>query len=442
MLLWILRSVLSFVLGLLVFGAFLVYVVFSALNGLFDDRVYADALVEADAYQRLYSQAYAIAWEDFGEIPGVSYADLVAMVREVAPPAYLQEQVEDNLERMAAYFGKGKEPDAETDRLELYLELEQPLARLKPTILDYLDRRVDGLEVLEPESPYNPFEQVGYVQDLNESLYVLLQNRETPGAVPSIRFIPDLLRPVTFDLVMGQAPDYLSLDSRSRRKLESGTPKLREQFIAGNTREFIKLVTRAIAIPYIDEAIAEIEAGLGLDDRRRLDLLAVAADGMGYASEAELQRELAGLRSGLRRTLNQGRVWSLIAVIVGTAAMGLLYLRQPATFLRWLRLTLLLTSVGAFALGWLAQMVLPGLLGNQVGRLLSSNFGLSPESINLASDVTESVIVNLLDGITWPALIPLLLAVALFAAPYGWARWQKLRGQSSAPEPSSGPGAA
>ena len=38
MLPWILRSVLSFVLGLLVFGAFLVYVVFSALNGLFDDR--------------------------------------------------------------------------------------------------------------------------------------------------------------------------------------------------------------------------------------------------------------------------------------------------------------------------------------------------------------------------------------------------------------------
>ena len=442
MLPWILRSVLSFVLGLLVFGAFLVYVVFSALNGLFDDRVYADALVEADAYQRVYSQADAIAWEDFGEIPGVSYADLVAMVREVAPPAYLQEQVEDNLGRASAYFGKGKEPDTETDRLELYLELEQPLARLEPTILDYLDHRVDGLEVQEPDSFLNPFEQVRYVQDLNESLYVLLQNREAPDAVPSIRFIPDLLRPVTFDLVMGQAPEHLSLDSRSRRKLESGTPKLREQFIAGNTREFIKLVTRAIAIPYIDEAIAEIEAGLGLDDRRRLDLLAVAADGMGYASEAELQRELAGLRSGLRRTLNQGRVWSLIAVIVGTAAMGLLYLRQPATFLRWLRLTLLLTSVGAFALGWLAQMVLPGLLGNQVGRLLSSNFGLSPESINLASDVTESVIVNFLDGIAWPALIPLLLAVALFAAPYGWARWQKLRGQSSAPEASSGPGAA
>ena len=42
---------------------------------------------------------------------------------------------------------------------------------------------------------------------------------------------------------------------------------------------------------------------------------------------------------------------------------------------------------GLFALGWLAQMVLPGLLGNQVGRLLSSNFGLSPESINLALDV-------------------------------------------------------
>ena len=81
MLLWILRSLLSFILGLLVFGAFLVHVVFGVLDGLFNDWTYADALAEQDAYQRLYSEVLldpgfeALFQDWFERVPAVSHSE-------------------------------------------------------------------------------------------------------------------------------------------------------------------------------------------------------------------------------------------------------------------------------------------------------------------------------------------------------------------------------
>ena len=326
MLLQIIRTLAATLLGLLVWGGLLAWLVFNQLSDkLFDDRIYAAALVERDAYQRIYSQVLpGSSTETFigsrlGELPGFSPPDLAATLSVVAPPDYLQEQAEGNLKRAAAYF------QGETDRLELYAELEQPLAQIRAETPDYPENRV--------------------------------------------------------------------------------------------------------AVAYLEDTIARFEAELNLDDQGRLNLLALAAGSTAYGTEAELRAAIARFRSDLRGGLSQGRQWSLIVVIAGTVALGLLYLPNLVGSLRWPGLTLLLSGATAFLLGWWAEATLPGRVAEWVSSLAGPELDLSPAAARLAAETLESVLAGLLAGIGNPALLPALAGLSLLAAAYGVARWRKPRSQ-------------
>ena len=80
-LLWILRSTFTFLLGLVLFATFLVWLVAGVALKLFDAWPYVDALREQDAYQRFFDQVMA---EDspnspmrdlLHEVPGVTYKE-------------------------------------------------------------------------------------------------------------------------------------------------------------------------------------------------------------------------------------------------------------------------------------------------------------------------------------------------------------------------------
>ena len=329
-LLWIIRFMAAFLLGLLVWGGLLAWLVFNGLSDkLFDDRIYAAALVERDAYQRSYSQVLpessieTFIGSRLGELPGFGPTDLAATLSVVAPPDYLQGQTEGNLKRAAAYF------QGETDRLELYAELEQPLAQIRAEI-------------------------------------------------------------------RAETPDY---------------PENR------------------IAVAYLDSTIARFEAELNLDDRGRLNLLALTAGSTAYGAEAELRAAIARFRSDLRRSLSQGRQWSLIVVIAGTVALGLLYLPNLVGSLRWPGLTLLLSGATAFLLGWWVEATLPGRAAGWVSSQAGTELDFSPAAARLAAEVLESALAGLLAGIGNPALLAALVGAALLAASYGVARWRKPRSQ-------------
>ena len=122
MLLSLIRSLAALILGLTVFAGFCLWLVLHQVSGkLFDPALYADALIAADAYPRLYSDLLTgpagERWtrDLLGAGLPVADADLIDLMREVAPPEYLQGQTEDNLRRSAAYFR------AETGQLELYV---------------------------------------------------------------------------------------------------------------------------------------------------------------------------------------------------------------------------------------------------------------------------------------------------------------------------------
>lgn len=426
MLLSLIRSLAALILGLAVFAGFCLWLILSQVSGkLYDPAVYAEGLAAADAYSRLYSDLLAgpagqgWARDLLGEGLPVADADLIDLMQEIAPPQYLQGQVEGNLQRAAAYFRE------ETDGPELYLELADPLDRLTPAALNYLDRRIDRLEVVEPELLSHPFTGADYARALGESLNGLIFRQSIPETIPSIRILPETLRPAAFALVMSQLPDYLALPPESRADWAAAAPELRAHFTAGETRSFLKAAARVIAKPVLEREIAAALAGSGLADQNRLPLLPLLAAATGYPSAGELSAELDPLRQDFNRFLYRGRLVSLAVVLLGTALLGLLYLPNLARCLRWPGITWLLSGLAAFGLGWLAASVLPGAAAEGLRRLLESDAAVSPAAVNLLTDLAQELAAGLLAGIGNGGLALALLGAVLLALAYVLERRRK-----------------
>ena len=427
MLLSLIRSLAALILGLAVFAGFCLWLALHQVSGkLFDPALYADALTAADAYPRLYSDLLTgpagERWtrDLLGAGLPVADADLIDLMREVAPPEYLQNQTEGNLRRAAAYFR------AETDQLELYLELAEPWSRITPAALNYLDRRIDRLEVVEPGMLLNPFTGDDYARALAASLNGLIFREQVPETIPSIRILPEPLRPLAFDQVLSRLPDYLELPPPARANLAAAAPALRAQFIAGNTRQFLKIATRSLAEPVLEQEIAAAAVASGLDDRKRLPLLPLLAAATGYPTPEELQGDLAPFRKDLNQFLDWGRLISLTVVILGTALMGLLYLPQLPRCLRWSGITLLLSGLAALLLGWLATAVLPGAAADGIRQLLALDTELSPAAVNLLADLGQELTAGLLGGIGNGGLALALFGAVLLALAYILERRRKV----------------
>ena len=427
MLLSLIRSLAALILGLAVFAGFCLWLVLNQASGkLFDPAVYADALIAADAYPRLYSDLLAgpagerWARDLLGDSLPIEDADLIDLMREVAPPEYLQSQTEGNLRRAAAYFR------AETDPLDLYLELAEPWDRVTPAALNYLDRRIDRLEVVEPRMLLNPFTGEDYARALAASLNGLIFREQIPETIPSILILPEPLRPVAFDQVLSRLLDYLELPPPARANLAAVAPELRAQFTAGNTRQFLKIATRSLAEPVLERELAAAAVASGLDDRKRLPLLPLLAAATGYPTAGELQGDIAPFRKDLNRFLALGRLISLALVILGTALMGLLYLPDWPRCLRWPGLTLLLSGLAALLLGWLAAAALPQAAADGVRRLLTLDTELSPAAVGLLADLGRELAAGLLGGIGNGGLALALLGAVLLALAYGLERRRKV----------------
>ncbi len=428
MLLSIVRALAALILGLAVFAGFLVWAVLNqAVGKVFDAGVYADALAGVNAYERIYGEVLAgeegELWmrELLGENLPVDYGDLTGIVREAAPPEYLQGQVEGNLSRAAAYF------QGETERLELYLELGEPLARLGSAALDYVEERIDRLEVVEPGMLFNPLAGGEYVRALGESLEGLIFREELPETIPSIAILPELVRPAVFELAVAQLPEYLELPAAARDSWMAAEPELRERFADGDTPGFLKAAARAIGKPVVEQGIAEAGVMLGLDERGRWHLLPLAAEGMGYGSEGELQGEIDGARDRVNDLLRWGQRLALAVVVVGALLMGLLYLPNLARSLRWPGVTLLLSGLAVFGLGWLATAALPGMAADGVRQLLAAEAGGSAALAGLLAVAAQAVAAGLLAGLGNWGLGLAAAGAVLLAAAYGMERRRKGR---------------
>jgi hypothetical protein len=99
--------------------------------------------------------------------------------------------------------------DAET--LEVYVDLGPPLDRVKPTLLAYIDRRIDAVPEEDPGLPECTPDRVSQVANHYLEVFSNLAAGEVPTALPSLKAISRPCRILIFDLAFDGAGGISSL---------------------------------------------------------------------------------------------------------------------------------------------------------------------------------------------------------------------------------------
>ncbi len=412
----LLRPVLTLVLGVLFFVAFFWWV----LQGNVTDKLltaefYTDTISQEDAYNRIYDEVLLdeeledTTQDLLGGVQVVSQEESVALLRDILPPEYLQSQTEDAIQRTVEYFR------GDRDTLDLYVALGPPLDNVEPVVLEYIDRRIDGLEEQDLGRLECTEQQASEVADIYRDRWRRLSKGEAPSSIPSLASFDEQCRGAIFDLAFDEPLAETGLDNRAKQGLRAQRGELEEHFRNGEAKEVLKLAARPLADPLIDDAIQDVRDRL--DSRDRFDLVHNVAD-QNDTSEQELRADLDSARdvvSGGR----QSAKWVAIVVLALSAVFMLaLHYSNFKNGLRFLGSTLFATGLVFFVVAKVAADQLPGRVQDLLDSSSDQLTDVPPSVIGLAEDLLVSFGKQLVAGVDIPALVALIVGVVVFGASF------------------------
>ena len=404
-------------LGIVVFVGFL----FLILVGNFTDKLlnadfYKDTIVGQDSYNRIYDEVLVDQElrdktdELLGNIKVVDHDEIVGLLREILPPAYLQSQVEGSIDRTIRYLNE------DLDELETFIELGPPLDNIKPVLFAYIDGRIDQLAVEDPGVPDCSTASVTELSNRYVDRFNQLADGEVPITVPSLMSLSQTCRTLVFAASFDLLVASPALSAGSRRLLQESRQDLRAPFVAGDTLEALKVGARPLVIPLMDEAIAGIRAELGEGDR--LDLIQQIADYDDELTEEEIRSEIADARKWVSRSGDFGTVVSLAMIIGGSIIMGLIHLPSLSGALRWPGITLLLTGVFYYVAGTVLESEIPDRLSTVLERGTDQVSAIPPSVSDLGTDLLVSFGSQLPSGYEGASITIIVVGVVLFAGSF------------------------
>jgi len=412
------RPVVALVLGVVVFFGFL----FLLLSDNFTDRLlsaefYTDTLEAEDTYNRIYDDVMldpeleSTTQDLLGDIQVVSHADIVGLLREIVPPAYLRSQSEGSIQRTVGYF------NGDLEDLEVYVELGPPLSKVKPALFGYIDRRIDGLTEEDLGSLPCTSQRVTEVADLYRGRLERLSAGEVPEGVPSLDSFDSGCRRLIFGLAFDQLVGQRGLDERARAGLVEQRPDIEKAFVVdGDTRGVLKLAARPLATPLMDDAIDRLRAEL--DERDRLDLIYRIALWNDDYSEETLRSDFDDARDWVSWGRKFGKAVALTMLIAGAVLMGLVHYPSVKNGIRWPGVTLFLTGLVFFVGGKVLQSQVPDRLQDLVDRG-TDQVSVIPSSVNdLGGDLLLSFGKQLTEGFAGASLTLLIVGALLIGASF------------------------
>ena len=240
--------------------------------GNFSDKLlnadfYRNMIVAEDTYNRIYDEVLVDeALEDktaefLGNIKVANYQEIVGLVREIAPPAYIRGQVEDAISRTVDYLNE------DVDYLDVHVDLTKPLENVKPVMFAYLDRKIDELELIDPGTVSCPIDAT-----INQNLsnlagdfmakFLAMSKGEIPVEAPSLAALQLLCRQMLFVGFYDHLLDSTDLPAEANQSLRDQRKRLNGFFESGDTLAMLKVASRSLTEPLIDEAIVQIRQDL------------------------------------------------------------------------------------------------------------------------------------------------------------------------------------
>ena len=472
----ILRALAGLVLGLAIFAGLMYSLVLGNFSQRLEDpEVYNVAISETDAYNRIYDEVLLddVLEDELADLlgdmdfQGHGDADPVEVLRGVMPPAYLQEQTEANIARFTAYLRH------ETDDLQVYVDLSEPLERIEPVVYQEVDRIVDQLE-------FQDIQELGCSEATRAQLsaeYAEMLDRVSRGTLPeSVSPLPGLAM-VCYE---GGPDDWIDdvlvspvINSRAARLLSDARESLREplaaiqqsladllepirplidaarsllspitsriqgvaqdalsaaaQGVEQASRATLKQLARPLIQPRIDAAVADIRLQLKPGDR--LDLLEKLAENSDDFTRDDIRQQAESLRDTVSTANGPGRIIALLMVIIGSILLAVVYIPRPADMLRWPGITLFLGSGVCLVVGVVINSAVPGRIKDAIVHSTSYAPDVPTAAIDLAGDLLESFAQQSTAGFIPAAATVMAIGVVLVVASFfASALWAILRG--------------
>ncbi len=412
-----LKTALSVVLGLAVAAGLGFYlVVVNATRQLDDAAAYNAALVEADAYARIYDEVLPDeALEDetsdlLGNVAISDQDDVVDVLRQVFPPDYLQEQTEANVERFTAFLRH------ERDDLALYVELAAPLERIEPAVLDKVHRYIaDEMEIEAPQSPGCSPSTVQRMAHAYAERYAQVSDGMLPLSAPSLNTLPRECRRGEFDRWFDVVLEHPSTDPQTAQALRDAREDMRSTFVDGDTRAFLKAAAGPLVKPQVDDAIADLRQDLQPNDR--LDLVEWLADDPEGADRAEFDDLAEDVRDGLSDVNGLGRWLALVVVAVAGLLLAAVHLPRPDAMLRWPGVALVVGGGLSLVAGLVLNSGLSALINAAAAEDVSTDDGDVPDpAVELIADVLEVFTREVTSGFMPAAVAVMVVGAVLIVA--------------------------
>ena len=404
----ILRIVASLMLGLVILAGLLCYLLLVNISQRLDDsEVYKDAIDRTDAYNRIYDEVLVdegVQDQTLDLIGGVDLEaqESIEVLRDVMPPAYLQEQTEANIDRFTGFLSH------DLERLDLYLELREPLDRVEAVVLDKTEQVISEIEIEEPGTATTEC-TADSLQSLAGDLaseFAGLSAGQLPESVPSLETLDEECRRQEFDNWIDQVANNPRIDSETARIIEDEKDDLRQSFIEGDTSAFLEKAAAPLVSSVIDDSLEEIRQDLQMNDR--LDLLEELAESSDDLTREDIDEQADSLRGVIGAVNGQIRVAALLLVIVGCVLLGAVHFPRRRAMLLWPGLSLVFGGGVCLIMGFVLNSAIPVGIGNLLADPASYSSDVSTAAIGLAGDLSESFARQLTAGI-----IPASVAVTV-----------------------------
>lgn len=380
------------------FGALFVasFVTWLAATAISDDLLardyYIDAARDARVYERVYDQrVFAEQLRDSTqEITGgieVETDDVVSVVSEIAPPEYIQVQVERAISRMVD-FANGK-----SDTLDLSLDFNEAIGRIRPVVVDYVRKRLDELPTREARTDRE------FVRYLQQSL-ADLQAGKLPKQILTYRVQPDDAQEAVDSVFVSGA----ELTAPERQELLDALTE-------GRTGDAFVLATDVLIDPVYEAAIARLKKDIG-GDGEVLDPLAREAEGEGKTLE-EYVADIRDTRDTLLTIEDYGLVLAPVLMVVAAALLVLAFfpsLRSGMLVSGAIATLSALLVLAGCALAW---VFIPG----SVSEIIDRGGGEGAQAFSpILSDLGENLADGLIHGWIFRALLVMAVAVVVMVA--------------------------
>ena len=385
----LLRTVAGLALGMLVFACLLyLLVVANFSRRLENPEVYKVAISDTGAYSRIHDEVLVdeALQEQTGRLLGdidlAAHGGAAEVLRDIMPPVYLQEQTENNIDRFTGFLRH------ESEDLEIYVSLKEPLERIEPVALGEVHQIIDGLEIAEPESSGCSSTALQRLAAASAEPLARLSAGELPESVPSLKMLTRECRERElgpwFDLVL----DDPLINSQTALVIGNEREELRRTFVEGDTRGFLKAVADPLVKPVIEDASAGIRRNLQADDR--FDLLEWLANQSEDLSRQDIEERAEFLRQAVSVANGPGRLVALGLAVLGSLVLALLHLPRPAAMLRWPGITLVMSGGSCLIVGFMLNAFVPGKLKDAIVQSAPYPSNVPASAVNLAGDLLES----------------------------------------------------